>query len=102
MVIEPCGEGQVLQQGEVIVQQGLVREKTNGAAHGGVAAGQELAQHANLPAVRPQQAGKQTKQGGFPGSIRTDDGQRLTWADREVQALENAYSPERPLEPLGF
>jgi hypothetical protein len=76
--IEPRRERKVLQQGQVIVEHGLVGEKSHGATSLGRAPAQRLAQQANLAGGGPHESGQEPQQSCFAGPIRADDCQGLT------------------------
>jgi hypothetical protein len=89
---------EVFQQGQVVVEQGLVGEESNGATGVVGAAAERLPQQAHLARGRPHQAGQEPQQGRLAGPVGADDRQGLTRPQRQIYPVENADSPEAAME----
>ena len=76
--VEPCRQREVFQQGQVVVEQGLVGEESNGPTGVVGASAERLSQQADLARGRPHQAGQEPQQCRLAGPVWADDRQGLT------------------------
>jgi hypothetical protein len=100
--LKPGGEHQVLQQREIVVEQRVVRQETNGAPSGEVPSLGGLSQDAKLASVRPKQPSEESQQRRLTRAVGTDDGQCFAGVQLQVYAPKNADPAKRALQSSGF
>ena len=69
-------EAQVLARAEVAVEQRLVAEQADAAAHGPALAGQLVPEHARAAGVRAQERGQHAQQRRLAGAVGAEDDER--------------------------
>ena len=76
-------EAQVLAPRQLAVQQRLMAEEADPAAHRVAVVGQRAAEHANLAGVRAQQRGEHPQQRRLAGAVGPEHDERATGLERE-------------------
>jgi hypothetical protein len=92
--IETRDEGQVLEHGQVVVQQGLVRQEADRAASLGRLAGERPAEHVDFARGRAHEARQDPEQRALPRPIRPGDGQRLAGGQGQVDVVKDPKAAE--------
>src|SRR5207237_3813008 len=90
--VEPAVQVEVLQGGELAIDERLVREEADARP---LDVGDELASR------RRREAGADSKEGGLPGTVRAGDEQEAGAWNVELDAAQNAPLAEVLLEPAG-
>src|SRR5262245_28378729 len=91
--VEPSGEGEVLVQGEIVVQQRLVGHQSHGPANLRGVPAERLALESHLAPVRPGQSGEDSKQGGLAGAVGPGHRHRLAGGHREIDVAQHLPAP---------
>lgn len=93
--IEPSGQREILQQRQIVVEKGLVRQETDGTAALAGPPPEPLSQHPDLSASRLCESGQDAEKGRFAGAVGAYNSERLTWPKRKIDVAEDPDSPKR-------
>ena len=91
----PCGEAQVLDDGEVVVAERLVADEREQRACTLAVTREIDAEHLGLPRAQREKTRAETEQRGLPGPVRPAQQHDLAGVDVEVGAGERGEPPER-------
>jgi len=100
--VQSGGEGEVLHQGQVVVEERLMGKETDGAAGVRISAVKRPAKHANPAGSGAEESRQQPQQGALPGTIGSRHGERLARRQGQVDAVEDTHPPERAAETARF
>lgn len=96
--IQPRSELEVLARGQVVVEQALMREKTDIGPTRGIGS-QVRAEDTDRPSRGTHEPGQDPEQSRLSGTVRSGDNEEFTGANREVQSTEYPRSPESTFDP---
>src|SRR5688500_8528116 len=91
---------QVLAPAQLPVEERFMAEVAHLSRQSPPLVRQRRAEHARAPAVRAQEPREHTQQGGLPGAVAAEDGQRLALLHAHAHAAERDPLAVPPLEAL--
>ncbi len=84
----PHGKAQVLLDGQLLVQEGVVAQHADVPPHGAAVGDEVAAEHERLPGMNRQQAGEDLEQAGLAGPIRAAQMHHLAFADFQTSSCK--------------
>src|SRR5688572_14090276 len=97
--VEPGGEGEVVDQREIVVQQRFVSDVPDRAAGFGVGGSKPAAGDGHAAPARPGEPREDPEQRRLARTVRSGDQQRVAGCERQVDAVKRVGAAEGPLEP---
>ena len=99
--VQPRGEGQVLRQGEVVVQERMVGEEPDGPAGVGGVPGERAAEHPDVAGGGPHQPGQHAEQGALARAVRARHGEDLARRQRQIDVAKYPKTAEGATQAAG-
>src|SRR3954454_4479891 len=91
--VESRGEGQVLHQAEIVVEQRLVGDQAHRPSDIGGVAAERPPLEPHVPPVGPGEPGEHPEQGGLAGAVRPHHRDRLAGGDGEIEIAKHLTQP---------
>src|SRR5207244_2782459 len=98
--VEAGREREILEDGQIVVEERLMREEPDGPA-GGVVAPESPTQNQHLAGRGSEQSGEQPQKRGLPRPIGAGYGERFTWCESEVEIAKDGHPSEGAPESAG-